>query len=143
MIRHLLNYKLILVTILVVSFVFSSCGKREAELSTEGKLSEFDSTLSISSTIDLDEIDELNSVEEDEDFEVMSIEINVSEFIAPTSEQIQSALKKAGYYKGDIDGKVGSKSKKAIVNFQIDNNLGADGVVGSKTWSKLKEYLDS
>lgn len=62
--------------------------------------------------------------------------------VAPTPEQIQTALKNAGYYTGDIDGKIGPKSKKAIMDFQIDNGLEADGKVGPKTWAKLKVNLE-
>jgi peptidoglycan hydrolase-like protein with peptidoglycan-binding domain len=64
-------------------------------------------------------------------------------FVAPTPEQIQTALKNAGYYKGDVDGKLGPKSKKAITDFQIDNDLNADGKVGPKTWNKLKVHLEA
>jgi len=55
--------------------------------------------------------------------------------------QIQTALKNAGFYEGSIDGKIGKNSKKAIRAFQEANGLSPDGVVGNKTWSKLKAYL--
>lgn len=61
---------------------------------------------------------------------------------SPTPEQIQTALKNAGYYTGAIDGKIGPKSKKAIEAFQQDNGLKADGKVGFKTWSKLQTHLN-
>lgn len=61
---------------------------------------------------------------------------------APTNNQIQKALKNAGYYKGSVDGKIGVKTQEAIMRFQKDNGLQADGKVGQKTWSELKEYLD-
>jgi peptidoglycan hydrolase-like protein with peptidoglycan-binding domain len=56
--------------------------------------------------------------------------------------QIQMALKKAGFYKGAIDGKVGPQTRKAIKAFQKAKGLMADGVVGPKTWEKLKEFLE-
>jgi murein L,D-transpeptidase YcbB/YkuD len=59
----------------------------------------------------------------------------------PSSKQIQIALKNAGFYEGPIDGKIGKNSKKAIRAFQEANGLAADGIVGNKTWSKLKTYL--
>lgn len=59
-----------------------------------------------------------------------------------TSKNIQVALKKAGFYKGPIDGKIGKGTKKAVVDFQKANGLTADGVVGKKTWTKLSKYLD-
>lgn len=55
---------------------------------------------------------------------------------------IQSALKNAGYYKGRIDGVIGSGSKGAIVQFQKNHGLVSDGIVGKKTWRELKLYLD-
>jgi len=60
----------------------------------------------------------------------------------PTDEQIQQALKNTGLYAGEIDGKIGPKSKKAIKDFQEQNGLTADGKVGPKTWERLGVYLN-
>lgn len=60
---------------------------------------------------------------------------------APTAKDIQTALKNAGFYQGDIDGKIGSRTKEAIMRFQEANGLNPDGAVGSRTWEKLSEYL--
>ena len=57
------------------------------------------------------------------------------------SNNIQAALKNAGYYQGNVDGKIGSASKDALKAFQKDNGLEADGVCGRRTWDKLKPYL--
>ncbi len=59
------------------------------------------------------------------------------------SASIQKALKNAGYYQGAVDGKIGPATRKAVEAFQRDNGLGADGVVGRKTWNKLKVYSAS
>ncbi|MFH0986149.1 MAG: peptidoglycan-binding protein [Candidatus Omnitrophota bacterium] len=59
------------------------------------------------------------------------------------SVNIQKALKKAGYYNGAIDGKVGPGTRDAIASFQKDNGLAADGVCGRGTWAKLKSYLEA
>ncbi len=59
------------------------------------------------------------------------------------SVNIQKALKKAGYYNGAIDGKVGPGTRDAIAAFQRDNGLTADGVCGRGTWAKLKSYLEA
>ena len=59
----------------------------------------------------------------------------------PSPMDIQTALKNAGYYSGNIDGKIGLKSKKAIEDFQKANGLTADGKVGPKTWAALSKYL--
>ncbi len=56
--------------------------------------------------------------------------------VAP--EKVQQALKTAGFYKGAVDGKLGSGTKAAIVKFQKDRGLKADGIVGERTWSELK-----
>jgi len=55
--------------------------------------------------------------------------------------QIQRALKSAGFYQGPIDGKIGNKSKEAIVKFQKAKGLKADGVVGKMTLAALNKYL--
>jgi len=55
--------------------------------------------------------------------------------------QIQKALKSAGFYQGAVDGKIGSKTKSAIIKFQKARNLKADGVVGKRTSMELNKYL--
>ena len=53
---------------------------------------------------------------------------------------IQSCLKNAGFYKGEVDGVKGRKTRSAIKKFQSANGLSADGVVGNKTWEALSKY---
>jgi peptidoglycan hydrolase-like protein with peptidoglycan-binding domain len=53
---------------------------------------------------------------------------------------IQQALQNAGFYKGAIDGKIGSGTKSAIVNFQKSKGIKADGIIGRQTWELLKAY---
>lgn len=60
----------------------------------------------------------------------------------PTGEDIQKALKNAGFYNGTIDGVIGEETKEAIKKFQKEKGLIVDGIVGSKTWDKLKDYLN-
>lgn len=57
------------------------------------------------------------------------------------NKEIQAALKAANFYTGNIDGKIGPKTKRAIVEFQKANGLKADGKVGPKTWAELGKYL--
>lgn len=57
------------------------------------------------------------------------------------SKEIQTALKAANFYDGNIDGKIGPKTKKAIIEFQRAKGLKPDGKVGPKTWSELEKYL--
>ncbi len=54
---------------------------------------------------------------------------------------VQKALKGAGYYSGEMDGKIGPDAREAIRNFQRDNGLTPDGVCGKQTWTKLKTHL--
>ena len=57
------------------------------------------------------------------------------------NKEIQTALKASGFYVGNIDGKMGPKTKKAVVEFQKAKGLKADGKVGPKTWIELEKYL--
>ena len=50
---------------------------------------------------------------------------------------IQNALKQKGYDTGAVDGIYGTGTRNAVIAFQKDNGLTADGVVGSKTLSAL------
>lgn len=54
--------------------------------------------------------------------------------------ELQACLKNAGFYKGEIDGVKGRKTKAAIKKFQRENGLVADGVVGRRTWEVLSKY---
>lgn len=54
---------------------------------------------------------------------------------------VQTALKAAGYYSGNIDGKIGPNTIAGIAGFQKANGLKADSIVGAKTWEALKTYL--
>lgn len=65
-----------------------------------------------------------------------------SGFEVPSAD-VQRALKGAGFYDGDVDGKIGPKTRDAIREFQRANNLEPDGVCGRKTWDLLKSYLSS
>jgi len=69
--------------------------------------------------------------------EILYFRLNSKERI----KQIQAALKKAGFYKGEIDGKMGPRTKRAIKEFQKAKKLNPDGVVGGKTWEALERYL--
>jgi len=60
----------------------------------------------------------------------------------PTAIEIQTALKNAGFYTGNIDGKIGPQTKKAIEEFQKAKGLKADGKIGTKTWAALSTYLN-
>jgi len=57
-------------------------------------------------------------------------------------QDIQTALKNTGHYKGPIDGKNGPLTKEAVKDFQKANGLKVDGKVGRKTWGVLSPYLN-
>jgi len=62
--------------------------------------------------------------------------------LKPSTREIQKALKNAGFYQGNVDGKMGPMTRDAVKEFQRVHGLNDDGVVGRKTWAKLKSYAD-
>ena len=50
---------------------------------------------------------------------------------------LQARLQSLGYYDGEIDGQFGAGTKAAVMAFQRQNGLDADGVVGESTRSTL------
>ena len=56
---------------------------------------------------------------------------------------VQQKLKNWGYYSGNGDGIYGSQTKKAVIWFQKNNGLSADGIVGSQTAAALGMNLSS
>jgi len=69
------------------------------------------------------------------------IEEIVSAGFEPTAKDIQNALKNAGFDPGAIDGKMGPRTKQAVMEFQRAKGLKVDGKVGPKTWGELGKYL--
>jgi peptidoglycan hydrolase-like protein with peptidoglycan-binding domain len=59
---------------------------------------------------------------------------------AKSIKEAQAALRTAGFDPGLIDGRIGPKTKKAIIEFQSANGLTANGQLDSKTLAKLKEH---
>jgi len=57
--------------------------------------------------------------------------------VAPTVLDVQTALKKAGYDPGPLDGKMGPATSAAIRAFQAAHGLQVDGIVGNQTKSAL------
>ena len=54
---------------------------------------------------------------------------------------VQEILKQLGHNPGPIDGAFGDKTEKAVVAFQEQHNLYADGIVGPNTWKALHQAL--
>jgi peptidoglycan hydrolase-like protein with peptidoglycan-binding domain len=55
-------------------------------------------------------------------------------------EQLQEALKKAGAYKGPIDGLYDNDVKHAVQAYQKSKNMAADGVAGATTMDSMGLY---
>lgn len=57
--------------------------------------------------------------------------------------QIQTKLKRWGYYTGNIDGIYGSQTLAAVKYFQRKNGLKVDGIAGTKTLHAMGIYTSS
>ena len=54
---------------------------------------------------------------------------------------VQSILTKIGYNPGPIDGIYGEGTRQAVVEFQLNNGLTQDGIVGPTTWRLLDRFI--
>jgi len=54
---------------------------------------------------------------------------------------LQNQLKKLGYYDGITDGEFGTTTRNAVIKFQQDKGLVADGIAGSRTRQLLKTEI--
>jgi len=54
--------------------------------------------------------------------------------------ELQSMLNSFGYNAGKADGIFGRNTEKAVKEFQKNNKLNADGIVGARTWASLEQY---
>lgn len=57
--------------------------------------------------------------------------------------QIQTKLKRWGYYKGNIDGIYGSQTQDAVRYFQRKNGLAVDGIAGPNTLKAMGIFNSS
>ncbi len=53
--------------------------------------------------------------------------------------QMQEKLAEYGYYTGDIDGRFGNQTRRAVEAFQYQHGLSADGIAGRRTLTVLYE----
>ena len=51
---------------------------------------------------------------------------------------LQDLLASLGYLSGEVDGIFGPNTKRSVVNFQKDEGLVSDGIVGVQTWRRLQ-----
>ena len=59
----------------------------------------------------------------------------------PDVRVVQSLLNRIGYNTGPVDGVFGNRTYQAVVAFQRNNGLAADGIVGPATWRVLDRLL--
>ena len=59
----------------------------------------------------------------------------------PDVRVVQSLLNRIGYNAGPVDGVFGNRTYQAVVAFQSNNGLAADGIVGPATWRILERLL--
>lgn len=57
--------------------------------------------------------------------------------------QIQTKLKRWGYYKGNVDGIYGSQTVEAVKYFQRKNGLAVDGIAGKNTLAAMGIFNSS
>ncbi|MGB3294406.1 MAG: peptidoglycan-binding domain-containing protein [Phormidesmis sp.] len=55
--------------------------------------------------------------------------------------QLQRELQTLGYYDGAVDGVYGEQTQAAVTQFQTDQKLTVDGIVGASTWDALTQAL--
>jgi len=53
--------------------------------------------------------------------------------------QLQEKLAEYGYYEGDIDGRFGNQTRRAVEAFQYQHGLSVDGIAGRRTLTVLYE----
>ena len=140
-----INLKWIIILFLIVFAGCASLAKKKELAELETRISSLEEQIQINQKPQSKLIELQQGAKSDLDTYSSEEKLNTKEASVslPSNGEIQAALKKAGYYKGEIDGKIGPKSKQAILDFQKDNGLTQDGKVGLKTLSKLKEYLKS
>ncbi len=139
------RFVLVLALSLIVGV--AGCGKREAakEVTTVNAetftLNEADTALAPSPETKAPESIPATVAVEKQETQAPAEGIAVSTEL-PDEKMIQQALKNLDLYAGEIDGRIGPKTKEAIRLFQSRNGLVVDGKVGPKTWALLKSALE-
>lgn len=64
-------------------------------------------------------------------------EIVVTAQTASQIKAVQQRLKEMGYYNGSVDGIYGTQTKNAVIKFQSDYGLNAEGYIGPQTLAML------
>ena len=124
-----------LIVILVLMLIGFGCTKKKEEIRI------FESEMLPAPTATTEQLETITIVPS-ENISSSSV-LSTEEEVLSRDKKIQEALKIAGYYDGEVDGKIGPKTKKAIREFQAAKGLKVDGVVGPKTWAELEKVLFS
>lgn len=69
--------------------------------------------------------------------EAVAVTIESVDAAVADTREVQTVLKKWGYYKGSVDGINGPLTKEAVKRFQRKYGLTADGIVGPLTAAKM------
>ena len=135
----------------IIALIFLSavvgCAKKEAATEEMQEPMSMETVSSINATATQaapqQKAAEVTKVESAQPQAAQAVPLPTASFTKPSGQDIQTALKNAGYYSGTVDGKIGPLTKKAIAAFQTANKMQADGKVGPKTWSMLSTYLNA
>jgi murein L,D-transpeptidase YcbB/YkuD len=130
--------KKMILSVLGLSLVLTGCASSTSVKRLDKRMDEMDSRLS--------RVEKAEGITGDvkmsgtvtvvsEKTESGSVDVNMSK------RDIQRALRKAGYYHGAIDGKLGRKSRNAIQEFQREHGLKVDGIAGPQTQKALIRYM--
>lgn len=69
--------------------------------------------------------------------------MSVTALTVNENKAVQQKLKELGYYSGSVDGVYGQGTRSAVIAFQKQNGLVADGIVGVKTAKALGISLNT
>ena len=64
-----------------------------------------------------------------------------ADFVGSRCKELQTKLNKVGYNCGQADGIFGQNTYNALIKFQSQNGLAADGLAGERTFAKLNELI--
>lgn len=137
-------YRIFLITMMIISFLFiSGCAREERVAALETRIVDMESKMSYLES-KVDSVDQKQVAAEeryDKFFRQKEQLANAQQAKSMTIQELQKALRNAGFYVGSIDGKMGPSTLNAIKEFQKANGLKADGVAGTKTKNLLIGYL--